>query len=104
MRIFSLTCSYAFRPQTNDTLSLQFLDLKDGTKIFSLRPFVSPDFRLTERTLYSPQAILRMEQHKYTGGCVSWTAGGGVYYVHTVDRQLVQDFVAQQPSAGAITS
>ena len=54
--------SYAFRPQTNDTLSLQFLDLKDGAQIFSLRPFVPTDFRLSERTLSSPQAILRMEQ------------------------------------------
>lgn len=87
--------SYAFRPQTNDTLSLQFLDLKDGAQIFSLRPFVPTDFRLSERTLSSPQAILRMEQRPYTRGCVSWTAGGGVYYVHTVDRSLVRDFVAR---------
>ncbi|WFD21919.1 [histone H3]-lysine(4) N-trimethyltransferase [Malassezia equina] len=53
-----LVNNYAFRPQTNDVLSLLFLDLKEGAKIFSLRPFVAPDFRLTERTLSSPQAIL----------------------------------------------
>lgn len=88
--------SYAFRPQTNDVLSLLFLDLKEGAKIFSLRPFVAPDFRLTERTLSSPQAILRVEQRKYTSGCVSWTAGGGVYYVQTVDRSKVQAFVQER--------
>lgn len=96
--------SYAFRPQTNDTLSLQFLDLKDGARIFSLRPFVAPDFRLTERTLSSPQAILRVEQRQYTSGCVSWTGGGGVYYVQTVDRQLVRDFVEARTQNGSATT
>lgn len=88
--------SYAFRPQTNDVLSLLFLDLKEGAKIFSLRPFVAPDFRLTERTLSSPQAILRVEQRRYTSGCVSWTAGSGVYYVQTVDHSMVQAFAQER--------
>ncbi|WFD29246.1 [histone H3]-lysine(4) N-trimethyltransferase [Malassezia sp. CBS 17886] len=85
--------NYAFRPQTNDTLSLQFLDLKDGAKIVSLRPFVPHDFRLSERTLSSPLAILRVEERTYTSGCVSWAAGGGKYYVQTVDRSLVQSYL-----------
>lgn len=88
-----LVNNYAFRPHTNDTLSLLFLDLKDGATIVSLRPFVPHDFRLTERTLSSPLAILRMEEHRYTSGCVSWAAGGGKYYVHTVDRSLVQRYL-----------
>ena len=88
-----LTRSYAFRPHTNETLSLQFLDLKDGAVIVSLRPFVPHDFRLTERTLSSPLAILRVEKRRYTSGCVSWTAGGGEYFVHIVDRSLVEHFV-----------
>ncbi|WFD25641.1 [histone H3]-lysine(4) N-trimethyltransferase [Malassezia nana] len=86
------------KPQTNDTLSLLFLDLKEGAKIFSLRPFVAPDFRLTERTLSSPQAILCVEQRTYTSGCVSWTAGGGTYYVHTVDRSMIQAFARERES------
>ena len=43
--------NYAFTPALNDKLSLLFLDLKEGTKIISLKPFVSENFRLTERTV-----------------------------------------------------
>ncbi|KOS14139.1 histone-lysine n- h3 lysine-79 specific [Malassezia pachydermatis] len=89
-----LVNNYAFRPKTNDTLSLLFLDLKDGAKIFSLRPFVPTDFRLTERTASSPLAILRVEERRYASGCVSWTGGSGAYYVQTVDRSLIQHFTA----------
>ncbi|WFC98611.1 [histone H3]-lysine(4) N-trimethyltransferase [Malassezia yamatoensis] len=84
--------NYAFQPQTNDTLSLLFLDLKDGAMIVSLRSFVPHDFRLTERTLSSPAAILRVEQRSYSPGCVSWTGGSGKYYVHVVDRSKVHAY------------
>ncbi|KAK0538507.1 Nucleosomal histone H3-Lys79 methylase [Tilletia horrida] len=87
-----LVNNYAFTPATNDKLVLQFLDLKDGCHIISLKPFVPPDFRLTERTLSSPLAILRVVERAYTSGCVSWANGGGRYYIHTVDRRIVQDF------------
>ena len=86
--------NYAFRPQTNDTLSLLFLDLKEGSVIVSLRSFVPSDFRLTERTLSSPAAILRVEERTYTSGSVSWTAGSGKYYVHVVDRSKVHAYAA----------
>ena len=86
--------NYAFRPETNDTLSLLFLDLKDGAMVVSLRSFVPHDFRLTERTLSSPAAILRVEERTYTPGCVSWTGGSGKYYVHTVDRLEVHAYAA----------
>lgn len=94
-----LVNNYAFKPQTNDTLSLLFLDLMDGAMVVSLRPFVPPDFRLTERTLSSPAAILRMEERTYTSGCVSWKAGSGKYYVHIVDHTQVHAFAAarEQP-------
>ena len=77
-----LVNNYAFTARTNDKLSLQFLDLKDGAQIVSLKPFVPADFRLTERTLSSPLAILRVAQRNYTSGCVSWADGGGRYYIH----------------------
>ncbi|WFD33894.1 [histone H3]-lysine(4) N-trimethyltransferase [Malassezia cuniculi] len=90
-----LVNNYAFSPRTNDTLSLLFLDLKDGARIVSLRRFVPHDFRLTERTLSSPMAILSVEERSYSSGCVSWTAGGGKYYVHTVDRSHIRAFAGQ---------
>lgn len=81
-----LVNNYAFTAPTNDKLSWQFLDLKDGAQIVSLKPFVPPDFRLTERTLSSPLAILRVDQRTYTSGCVSWADGGGKYYIHVSQR------------------
>jgi H3 lysine-79-specific histone-lysine N-methyltransferase len=74
--------SYAFTAPTNERLSLLFLDLKDGAQIVSLKPFVPPDFRLTQRTLDSPLAILSVVQRSYGSGCVSWADGGGRYYIH----------------------
>lgn len=91
-----LVNNYAFSPRTNDALSLLFLDLEDGARIVSLRRFVPHDFWLTERTLSSPMAILSVEERTYGSGCVSWTGGGGKYYVHTVDRSRVRAFVESE--------
>ncbi|UZJ54678.1 hypothetical protein CBS101457_003998 [Exobasidium rhododendri] len=88
-----LVNNYAFTAPTNDKLSLQFLDLKDGCQVVSLKPFVPADFRLTERTLSSPLAILKVAQRYYTSGCVSWADGGGKYYIHTVDRSMITTFL-----------
>lgn len=84
-----LVNNYAFTAATNDKLSWLFLDLKDGANIVSLKPFVPPDFRVTERTMSSPLAILKVTQRAYTTGCVSWAESGGSYYIHTVDRSLL---------------
>ncbi|PWY99356.1 DOT1-domain-containing protein [Testicularia cyperi] len=91
-----LVNNYAFLPTTNENLSLLFLDLPDNSYIVSLKPFVPPDFRLTERTLSSPLAILRTEERTFTSNCVSWAAEGGKYYIQKVDRSLVRDFLANK--------
>lgn len=95
-----LVNNYAFLPKTNENLSLLFLDLPDGAQIVSLKPFVPPDFRLTQRTLSSPLAILRVTERLYTSGCVSWADGGGKYYIQTVDRSLVREFLEQANAPG----
>ena len=40
----------------------------------------------------SPAAILRVEERPFVSGSVSWTCGGGVYFVNTIDRSMVADF------------
>lgn len=87
--------NYAFTPPLNQSLSLLFLDLKDGAKIVSLKPFVPADFRLTERTLGSSSAILRVEEREYGQGMVSWTERGGKYYIAKVDRSGLKKFLDQ---------
>ncbi|EPQ27185.1 uncharacterized protein PFL1_05108 [Pseudozyma flocculosa PF-1] len=95
-----LVNNYAFLPKTNENLSLLFLDLPDGAQVVSLKPFVPLDFRLTERTLSSPLAILRVIERTYTSGCVSWADGGGKYYIHIVDRHLIRDWLHRNGGMG----
>lgn len=76
----------------NDALSLMFLDLREGARVVSMKPFRRPDFRLTDRTVSSVQAIFRVEEIGFRRGAVSWMAEGGVYYMHTVDRGPVRQF------------
>jgi H3 lysine-79-specific histone-lysine N-methyltransferase len=108
------TSSHAVHELTNDFRSLAvnerltclFLDARDGTQIVSLKCFLDRGFKITERTISSPQAILKVEERDWTAGAVSWsnTTGRfiryleklrsddvvGTYYVHTVDRSNLQ--------------
>lgn len=93
--------NYAFTPPLNQSLSLLFLDLKDGAQIVSLKPFVPADFRLTQRTVGSSSAILRVEEREYGRGMVSWTERGGKYYIATVDRAALQSFFEGGVDGGA---
>lgn len=88
-----------------------FLDLPEGAQIVSLKPFRRSDFRLTDRTASSPQAIFRVEEIEFRRGAVSWMAEGGEilrlcrarhlltglpvgsYYLHTVDREPLRLFI-----------
>ncbi|KAG9048164.1 Nucleosomal histone H3-Lys79 methylase [Tulasnella sp. UAMH 9824] len=87
-----LVNNWAFSPALNDALSLMFLDLREGARVVSMKPFRRPDFRLTDRTVSSVQAIFRVEEIGFRRGAVSWMAEGGVYYMHTVDRGPVRQF------------
>jgi H3 lysine-79-specific histone-lysine N-methyltransferase len=88
-----LVNNYAFTPTTNDALGWKFLDLKESATVVSLKPFVPSDFRLTERTVNSPAAILNQTSPKrYPAGSVSWTAEGGAYYIAVVDRDRVETY------------
>ncbi|TIA88847.1 hypothetical protein E3P99_02367 [Wallemia hederae] len=83
----------SFSAELNERLSLLFLDLKDNVKIVSLKPFLPHNFRITDATVDSPLAILRMETGDYFPGSVSWTDKGGTYYIHTVDRSAVRNYL-----------
>jgi H3 lysine-79-specific histone-lysine N-methyltransferase len=89
-----LVNNYAFTPATNEALGWKFLDLKEGAAIVSLKPFVPSGFRITERTVDSPIAILRQESpRRCPPGSVSWTAeGGNYYYIAYVDRTRVKEY------------
>ncbi|KAJ2329342.1 Nucleosomal histone H3-Lys79 methylase, partial [Coemansia sp. RSA 2673] len=73
-----------------------FLDLKEGTKIISLKPFVTPDHKISARNIYSPESILKIRRYPYWSQCVSWTDSGGEYFIQTVDRSRVKEFLTSR--------
>ncbi|KAG2236687.1 hypothetical protein INT48_000684 [Thamnidium elegans] len=81
-----LVNNYAFDAATNQALAQLFLDLKEGTKIISLKSFVPKHHKINQRTLNMPESILRVEEFEYYSEAVSWTNNGGHYYIATVDR------------------
>ncbi|RKP23195.1 histone-lysine N-methyltransferase [Syncephalis pseudoplumigaleata] len=87
-----LVNNYAFDAQLNQRLLQLFLDLKEGTRIISLRNFVPLDHKITVRNAGSAESILRITSHAYPSGSVSWTNSGGQYFIQTVDRTAVQQF------------
>ncbi|KAL0091379.1 histone methylation protein DOT1-domain-containing protein [Phycomyces blakesleeanus] len=87
-----LVNNYAFDWETNHSLAQLFLDLKEGTKIISLKSFVPKNHKLNQRTFHLPESILRVEEFEYFSDAVSWTNNGGTYYIATVDRSRLEPF------------
>ncbi|KAJ1743199.1 Nucleosomal histone H3-Lys79 methylase [Coemansia sp. RSA 1290] len=90
-----LVNNYAFDSKLNQNLLQMFLDLKEGTRIISLKPFVTPDHKISARNIYSPESILTVRRYQYWSQCVSWTDSGGEYFVQTVDRSRMKKFLAR---------
>ncbi|KAJ2797974.1 Nucleosomal histone H3-Lys79 methylase [Coemansia guatemalensis] len=91
-----LVNNYAFDSTLNQNLLQMFLDLKEGTKIISLKPFVTPDYKISARNIYSPESIMSVRRYPYWSKCVSWTDSGGEYFVQTIDRSRVKAFLAKR--------
>ncbi|KAI9499412.1 histone methylation protein DOT1-domain-containing protein [Zychaea mexicana] len=87
-----LVNNYAFDMETNHKLAQLFLDLKEGTKIISLKSFVPKTHKINQRTFDKPESILRVEEFEYFSEAVSWTNNGGTYYIATVDRSRLKPF------------
>nr|ODN86625.1 histone-lysine N-methyltransferase, H3 lysine-79 specific [Cryptococcus depauperatus CBS 7841] len=75
-----------FPENLNMDLANMFLDLKEGARIVSLKPFVPDNFRLNESNCDSFAAILRSTQHDYYQDWVSWKGEWGQYHVAVIDR------------------
>ncbi|KAJ1723160.1 Nucleosomal histone H3-Lys79 methylase [Coemansia erecta] len=90
-----LVNNYAFDSALNQNLLQMFLDLKEGTRIISLKPFVTPDYKISARNVYAPESILSVRRFPYWSQCVSWTDSGGEYFVQTVDRSGVKKFLSR---------
>jgi H3 lysine-79-specific histone-lysine N-methyltransferase len=80
-----LVNNQAFTPELNNQLLNMFLDLKDGCKVASLKPFVREDYKYNERNTQSLENIFTQERFGYFSGCVSWTDGQGSWFIATKD-------------------
>ncbi|KAK6350023.1 Nucleosomal histone H3-Lys79 methylase [Orbilia brochopaga] len=91
-----LVNNFAFQAKTNDRLVLKFLDLKDGTKIISLKPFVEAGRVINDRNCEDPLNNFRSETfHAFGEGNVSWTGSSLKWYLTTVDREPVRRYWSQ---------
>ncbi|KAK6363224.1 Nucleosomal histone H3-Lys79 methylase [Orbilia blumenaviensis] len=91
-----LVNNFAFQAKTNDQLVLKFLDLKDGAKIISLKPFVEAGRVINDRNCGDPLNNFRSETFEvFGGGNVSWTDSSLKWYLTTVDREPVRSYWKQ---------
>ncbi|KAK8209520.1 histone H3 methyltransferase [Phyllosticta capitalensis] len=84
----------AFSPQLNGALLDRFLDLKEGAKIVSLKPFVDPDHEIKSFNVNDRVNLFHSVEREYFSDSVSWTNEGGKYYIQTKDRSRLDNFLA----------
>ncbi|KAI4087302.1 MAG: hypothetical protein LQ344_006886 [Seirophora lacunosa] len=87
-----LVNNQAFTPELNDSLTNQFLDLKEGCQIVSLKSFVPTGHKINSRNLNSAYNILDVVEKRYYSACVSWTDAGGSYFVSTKDSSRLRKY------------
>jgi H3 lysine-79-specific histone-lysine N-methyltransferase len=90
-----LVNNQAFTPQLNDKLRDKFLDLKNGCKVVSLKPFVPLGHRIQMRNASSPVNLFTQKRYEYWSGCVSWGAQSGDYFVATKDPRPLEKFMRE---------
>ncbi|KAB2576346.1 Histone methylation DOT1 [Lasiodiplodia theobromae] len=83
----------AFSPQLNGALLDKFLDLKEGAKIVSLKPFVDPDHEIKSHNVNDRVNLFSCVEKEYFSGSVSWTDEGGKYYIQVKDRSRLDRFL-----------
>ena len=87
-----LVNNQAFTPELNDRLTSQFLDLKEGCRIVSLKSFVPAGHKITSRNLNSAYNILDVVPKRYYSACVSWTDAPGSYFISRKDSSKLRKF------------
>lgn len=88
-----LVNNQAFTSALNEKLTAMFLDLKDGAKVVSLKPFVPEGHRIAARNIGSPINQFTQARYVWYPDYVSWGGNGGHYYVATKDSRPLQAFM-----------
>ncbi|XP_033737590.1 histone-lysine N-methyltransferase, H3 lysine-79 specific-like isoform X2 [Pecten maximus] len=84
--------NFAFGPQVDHQLKLRFANMKEGAKIVSSKAFCPLNFRITDRNLSDIGTIMHVAELSPLSGAVSWTGKAFTYFVHTIDRTLLEKY------------
>lgn len=86
--------NYLFDGQLNDEVGKLLYGLRPGTKIVSLRNFISPRYRATFDTVFD---FLSVEKHEMSDiMSVSWTANKVPYYISTVEETIPREYLSRE--------
>ena len=78
----------------NDEVGKLLYGLRPGTKIVSLRNFISPRYRATFDTVFD---FLSVEKHEMSDiMSVSWTANKVPYYISTVEETIPREYLSRE--------
>ncbi|WPG99300.1 Hypothetical protein R9X50_00211300 [Acrodontium crateriforme] len=88
-----LVNNQAFTPELNDKLINMFLDLKEGAKVVSLKPFVPLSHKMAMRNIDSVVNQFVQIQREYFSDSVSWSHSGNQHwYIATKDTRPLKIF------------
>ncbi|KAF1346078.1 histone H3 methyltransferase [Delphinella strobiligena] len=99
-----LVNNQAFAPDLNSNLITMFLDLKDGCKIVSLKPFKPEGLELKESNINDlAHTFVDERKESFWSDSVSWTDSPGNYHIVTKDHKRsaeMRDQLLQRGGAG----
>ncbi|XP_041695469.1 histone-lysine N-methyltransferase, H3 lysine-79 specific isoform X2 [Coregonus clupeaformis] len=84
--------NFAFGPEVDHQLKERFANMKEGAKIVSSKPFAPLHFRINSRNLSDIGTIMRVVELSPLRGSVSWTGKPVSYYLHTIDRTILENY------------
>jgi len=92
--------NFAFGPTVDHQLKERFADLRDGARIVSSKSFCPLNFRITDRNLSDIGTIMHVSELDPMRGSVSWTNKPVSYFLHVIDRTILERYFARMKSGG----
>ncbi|XP_071508082.1 uncharacterized protein [Diadema antillarum] len=84
--------NFAFGPRVDHQLKERFANMKEGAKIVSSKAFCPLNFRISDRNLSDIGSIMDVVELSPLRGSVSWTGKPVSYFLHTIDRTLLEKY------------
>nr|KAG5714138.1 hypothetical protein BaRGS_020466 [Batillaria attramentaria] len=85
-------------------LKIMFANMKEGAKIVSSKAFCPLNFRITDRNLSDIGSIMHVQELSPLTGAVSWTGKAFAYYIHTIDRTLLEKYFQRLKNPRAVAN